>query len=503
MTSFLGTRVLTSARFKKAFFISAGSLAALLALLTWLATISKAPVWRLVAVAAAAHLAYGLCLFFAWKMSGPRFFAWPALALSLGMRLILVPAPPAFSDDVYRYVWDGTVLLHGTNPYRFSPDAPQLEPLRNRYWKEINNKPLRTIYPPLGEAVFGAIAFLCPHPVGFKIFSALADVGVVCLVILLAGGRFRSRGDPIDAERNKTAFIAGLAYGLNPLACIETGMSGHLDPAAVFSMLLALFFLKRERNLIFSTLIGMGTGIKLAPVLALPIVRHKRIKSWLIFFSVIIALYLPFSSVGLETVKTLDTFSRRWEGNAGLFSMINWMTSALLNAIAGVEGPDTMIHVKILDGAAAALQGTFFSLHKDGGFDPAAPGAFALSDLSLALSKLVLGLSLATVVAVVSLRRLEPVRAATWIFGALIVCTPVLHPWYLLWILPLAALLGQWPWMVFAALQPLAYLPLDKWWSTGIWRAPIWIQLIEWGALVAGGVIYYLIASNRRKTNSQ
>ena len=140
----------------------------------------------------------------------------------------------------------------------------------------------------------------------------------------------------------------------------------------------------------------------------------------------------------------------------------------------------------------------FFSLHKAGGFDPKAPGAFTVGDLSLAVSKLVLGAGLVSVIAVVAIKRVEPMRAAMWIFGALVLCTPVMHPWYLLWVLPLAAVLGHWPWMVLGALLPLSYLPLDRWWHEGVWHAPIWIQLVEWGCFAVLAAVFYYLKSAKK-----
>ena len=41
------------------------------------------------------------------------------LVVAFGARLLAVLAPPFLSTDVYRYVWDGIVQLHGINPYRY------------------------------------------------------------------------------------------------------------------------------------------------------------------------------------------------------------------------------------------------------------------------------------------------------------------------------------------------------------------------------------------------
>lgn len=501
MTSLPGTRASRSPGFKAEFYISVTVLAVLLVALALLASVSRTPVWRLVLVASAAHLAYGAAMFFAWRTEGAIKRVWAIPAVSLALRLLTIPSPPTFSDDVYRYVWDGRMIINGINPYRRAPDDPALEGLRDEHWSKINHKPLRTIYPPLGQALFGAVAAVCPRPVGFKIASALADVGVVCMVLVLAGGALRRREGAQENGAARRSTLAALAYGLNPLACIETGMSGHLEPAAVFVTLLALYFLQKKRGLVFGALVGLGAGIKLAPVLVLPIVRQRRAAAWLIAAAVMAAVYLPFSSAGLGTVETLDAFARRWEGNAGLFSLTNGAARSVIASVAGVDDPDSMVRLKFLDGPAAALQDTFFSLHKDGGFDPAAPGAFALGDLSLAISKIVLGLAFAAVLVGVALKGFEPLKAAVWIFGALMVVTPILHPWYLLWILPLAAVRGAWPWMIIAALSTLSYLPLDGWWERGVWAADSWIQIVEWGAFAAAGAVYFLTAPGRRRTS--
>ncbi|MCP4600984.1 MAG: DUF2029 domain-containing protein [Proteobacteria bacterium] len=485
------------------FAFSFAALAGVLVALTMTAASSRIPVWRLVALTLAAYLPYSAALYAAWRGRSRLISAWPVIVSSLLLRLVLVAAPPVFSDDVYRYVWDGQVLTNGINPYRFSPEAPELESLRDEFWTQINHRSLRTIYPPLGEISFGIVTIACPHPTAFKLMSALSDMGVVCLVILLAGGQLGKRGT--SDSRNQKAVFCGLIYGLCPLSCIETGMSGHLEPLAVVFTLLALLFLKRGRGITSVSLVGLGAGIKLVPALALPIIARRHRLAWLIFPIVFFVFYLPFLSSGTDILEMQDTFLRRWEGNAGLFALVKKGAESIIGASYGVGSSEAMVHLQFLDPIVKALDGTFLSLHKDGGFDPTAPGAFTLGDVSLAVSKIILGLCLVIVIAVSAIRRVEPIRATAWIFGALLIVTPVLHPWYLLWILPLAAVLGLWPWMILAALAPLSYLPLDNWWSHGIWDTPLWVPWIEYGLFVLAIVAYltnkYVQHIGRRHTS--
>ena len=58
-------------------------------------------------------------------------------------------------------------------------------------------------------------------------------------------------------------------------------------------------------------------------------------------------------------------------------------------------------------------------------------------------------------------RRAPAARVVEVAIGAFVLLTPALHPWYVLWLLPLVAVGGSWAWMVLAVLAPLGYRPLD------------------------------------------
>jgi hypothetical protein len=458
--------------------------------LAFAATDSKTPVWRLVALVLAMQLPYSVALFAAWRMRHRLDAGWLIAAISLVFRLVLVAAPATFSDDLFRYIWDGQVLGAGINPYHFSPEALELAWLRGPHWNQINHPALGTIYPPVAQAIFWVVASMQANPTAFKLASALADTVVVCLVILLGGGRLaRSRQ---SGERDKACRAAffGLVYGLNPLACIETGMSGHLEPFAVGLLLLALFFAGKKRRSIAAFFLGLGAGVKLIPVLLLPAVARRRLVAWLICPLVVVAVYLPFVSAGTGTVETLDAFARRWEGNGGLFAALKFGVQSGVCAVSGAEGKDAMVHVQGMDPVARSFQGTFFSLHKDGAYDPSVPGAFTVGDISLAVSKMIVGLGLIFIIVAMVYRRVDEVTSAVWIFGALVVVTPILHPWYLLWVLPLAAVRSVWPFYVLAAVIPLAYLPLDGWWSRGVWALPPWVPWLENGLFLLAFIVY-------------
>ena len=60
--------------------------------------------------------------------------------------------------------------------------------------------------------------------------------------------------------------------------------------------------------------------------------------------------------------------------------------------------------------------------------------------------------------------------------GGVVLCAATVYPWYLLWVLPWAALARHRAWLTLSALMPLAYLPQVS-------DVPLfpWIYLAVWG----------------------
>ena len=49
------------------------------------------------------------------------------LAGAVAFRALLLPLPPTFSEDTYRYQWEGRVQRLKINPYTVAPASPGLE----------------------------------------------------------------------------------------------------------------------------------------------------------------------------------------------------------------------------------------------------------------------------------------------------------------------------------------------------------------------------------------
>jgi len=75
--------------------------------------------------------------------------------------------------------------------------------------------------------------------------------------------------------------------------------------------------------------------------------------------------------------------------------------------------------------------------------------------------------------------RLDAAHEARLVLGCAILLAPTLHPWYVLWVLPLAAAQGAGGWLLFGVLVPLQYLAGegDVPWSI---RLAIFLPAVTW-----------------------
>lgn len=180
-------------------------------------------------------------------------------------RIALLPTTPELSNDLYRYLWDGTVQQAGINPYTYAPKAPELEFLRDeQVWPNINRKSKPTIYPPTSEVVF-AVARLVgiARPVTLKAVFVAVDLAAVWLLL-----RIMRR-----ARRDERLL---LLYAWNPLPVLAFAHSGHVDVLAVLGLLATVAAWQQRHERRAGLWAGLAAGVKLYPALVLPAFVRRR-----------------------------------------------------------------------------------------------------------------------------------------------------------------------------------------------------------------------------------
>lgn len=380
-----------------------------------------------------------------WAMQRARAGGVPLVLVVTGailLRIVGLAAEPRTSDDAPRVVWEGAVLLDGASPYGLAPDAPELEPLARaapRLHAAVNHREVPASYPPFVQAVGLLAAGLAPDldapDAGVRtvrIVFALVDLlALVPLVALL-----RRRGLPDGLA---------LAWGWCPLAVFEIAGAGHLEALALAPLLGALALGERSRSRAAdvgaSALFALAILAKLLPFVLLPWFARGARPVWrvalvLAFVLLAYAPFLPpFSGLrGAErgVLTGLGEYAFRWDG---------------LN----------LVH-RFVEGAWA------LSFERDlSNSDPRRLARATLAFVWCAWAWRTWR------------RERDPARAALDLFGAWLVVTPVLHPWYALWCVPWLAVRRSFPFAYLAAAAPLAFAPVVAWQRGGAWIEPAWL----------------------------
>ncbi|MFZ5478870.1 MAG: hypothetical protein ACOZNI_19005 [Myxococcota bacterium] len=229
------------------------------------------------AVVAPVALAWGVVVLATRAPAGP---AW---AWALAVRLPLLLVAPTLSDDVWRYVWEGEVWAAGANPFVHAPDDPALAQLRDEVWANVNHRHVPTVYPPLAQALFFALA---PGGVlAWRVFATACDVATAHLL---------ARRDP----------RAGATWALLPLPAMESAISGHLEGPGVMLMVLALG--GSDAAAWAAAMIKLLPGVLLA--------RARRPFVWALATAIVCAPVIRLDG--------LRTYGEKWAYNASLFALV-------------------------------------------------------------------------------------------------------------------------------------------------------------------------------------
>jgi hypothetical protein len=364
---------------------------------------------------------------------------------SLLLRLPLLLLPLTLSDDALRYLWDGKVALNGLNPYALPPAAPELIPFRDELWQRLPHTEIPTVYPPLSITLF-SIASRLPFPIlGWKLLATAADLGTCALLLRLA----RRRGLP----EGRIAW-----YAWNPLVLLEVSGMGHVDALGVAATVGAVLALTQGREVLSGIWAAAGALAKIVPVAALPMWTRQSGVRLLGTASVLIAAaVLPVIAATGGIPPGLLTYGLSWEFNGPIYEPL-WRlmdTAGLAPAIArGVEALERRTEIWY------AWDWVYPYLYPQ------------------LLAKLLLAAGMAGAV-LRSLRETDPVAGTGRLFGTLLLLSATVYPWYLLWVLPWAALLRQRAWLALSGLILLSYLtPLWPWVFLAIW-VPFWVLMLK------------------------
>jgi len=152
------------------------------------------------------------------------------------LRIMFLWRSPELSDDIFRYLFDGMMLLSGQNPFAAAPaDLMPENPVMLNLIMKINHTELPTIYPPAAQVVFAVGAFF-GGVFGMKLVLVFLDLLTCILMIKILASLGLSR-------------IHCILYAWHPLPVIEIAASGHMDAAVIFFTFATVFWVFKEKAL--------------------------------------------------------------------------------------------------------------------------------------------------------------------------------------------------------------------------------------------------------------
>jgi len=208
-----------------------------------------------------------------WLLGG-TLFGFPLLAL-----LVLLFMYPVTAGDVFDYASQVRVLtIYHSNPLTLPPSNFPHDP-----FLPLNTWPtIPASYGPL----WALLSALVSQPAGNQVFAAILDqkllsiaacLGCMALIWLLA--------KRVCPERRWQAFVF---FAWNPLVLFETGANGHNDTIMAFFMLAGLAALLSTRwywqvlalPLLVASVLVKWTSVLLIPLAVLYLLRGGRIRRW-------------------------------------------------------------------------------------------------------------------------------------------------------------------------------------------------------------------------------
>ncbi len=259
------------------------------------------------------------------------FPVWHGIGAAILFRLLFLFAVPALSDDYFRFIWDGTLLAAGKNPFLhlpafyMEPGSPPIPGITQELYRQLNSGEYFSVYPPVAQAVFWLSVKLFPgsvlaNIVVMRVVLLLAETGSILLLLRL----LRKMGLP---DKNV------LLYALNPLVILELVGNLHFEALMIFFLLLALHQLFYQQRLSISGVaMGLAIGTKLLPLMFLPFfLRKLGIQKFLLFGGVVlltvIALFYPLVTTAVirNFLQSLDLYFQTFEFNASVYYLLRWV----------------------------------------------------------------------------------------------------------------------------------------------------------------------------------
>ena len=293
-------------------------------------------------------LLYSGLFYAAWKIiQHTKFNFWIWAVIGITARVLFLPSLPNLSQDFYRFIWDGRLLVLGINPYIFAPEqlvngllkATELTSLEAISNAKVLIQGMGSLnashysnYPPINQLCFALAAL-------FAKTSILGSVVVLRIIIIGADLGILYFGKKLLERLNLPAKNI-FWYFLNPFIIIELTGNLHFEGVMLFFVIWSLYMLDKKRWVLAAILLGVSVSVKLLPLLFLPLFYKylapeglfkkgfwKMKKFYWVTLATIVFTFAPFASKTFISnfSATIGLWFQNFEFNASVYYIIRWI----------------------------------------------------------------------------------------------------------------------------------------------------------------------------------
>lgn len=220
-----------------------------------------------------------------------------------------------------------------------------------------------------------------------------------------------------------------LIYAWHPLPVIEFASSAHMDILGIGLLMLTLLLMDSQQRSLSGIAFAAAVLTKILPVFAIPWLWKKGRWRFLLFTAVTgILLLAQFYTPDLRILHGITTYYKIWRFNDSLFGLFYFWFG----------GAEPARHV--------------------GGFFVVLTAAWCAAS------------------------NYNVYRSLFLTYAATILFSPVVHPWYVCWIIPFLALHPNRTWIFFTGWVALSYL-VRYLFPDGNWKEVPWLKLLTYAPL--------------------
>ncbi len=242
------------------------------------------------------------------------------------LRVLLIASLPKLSDDFYRFIWDGRLLLNFEDPYKYLP-AHHLDQgltgITQTLFDGLNSPEYFTIYPPLNQVIFFISTLLSPGSVVWsvvimRVIMIVFELGNISLIRKLL-------------HHYKLPQAYGLIYVLNPLVIFEVTGNLHFEGILVYFLLLAIWQYEQGKLHKSAIFFGLSVATKFLPLIFLPLLLRKiGFKKTMIYGFIVAATlaitFLPLiNTAHIWAIKdSMELYFQKFEFNGSIYYLARW-----------------------------------------------------------------------------------------------------------------------------------------------------------------------------------